>query len=361
MKTAIFTLPLINNYGGILQAYALQNVLFELGIDNKVLNLRTKEASFFSINYAKFLIAKTFISRYKNAKFEILRHDLDARKFIEKNIVLTDEIYDFSDLKRVCKDEKFDAFVLGSDQVFNQGNFMNFGEYFSLGFIQNAVKIAYAASFGGEFKGWKNLSTHRENLAKFRAISVREQNAIKICKEILDLKADFVLDPTLLARREIYDKFCQNSGTKLKNPDTNANTGEIFAYILDPNEKTTQILDNASQKSGCKIAQVNDRANRLKIEEWLSAIKSANFIITDSFHGCVFSIIFGKPFFAIINEARGNARFHSLFDMLNLDNRVIKDVNFELNLAINYNEIYKILDEKRKFSIDFLKQNLKER
>lgn len=355
MKTAIFTLPLINNYGGILQAYALQNVLFELGIDNKVLNLRTKEASFFSINYAKFLIAKTFISRYKNAKFEILRHDLDARKFIEKNIVLTDEIYGFSDLKRVCKDEKFDAFVLGSDQVFNQGNFMNFGEYFSLGFIQNAVKIAYAASFGGKFKGWKNLSTHRENLAKFRAISVREQNAIKICKEILDLKADFVLDPTLLARREIYDKFCTNLD------ESSSQNTKIFAYILDPNEKTTQILDNASQKSRCKIAQVNDRANRLKIEEWLSAIKSAKFIITDSFHGCVFSIIFGKPFFAIINEARGNARFHSLFNMLNLDNRVIKDVNFELNLAMNYDEIYKILDEKRKFSIDFLKQNLKVR
>lgn len=355
MKTAIFTLPLINNYGGILQAYALQNVLFELGIDNKVLNLRTKEASFFSINYAKFLIAKTFISRHKNAKFEILRHDLDARKFIEKNIVLTDEIYGFSDLKRVCKDEKFDAFVLGSDQVFNQGNFMNFGEYFSLGFIQNAVKIAYAASFGGEFKGWKNLSTHRENLAKFRAISVREQNAIKICKEILNLKADFVLDPTLLARREIYDKFCTNLD------ESSSQNTKIFAYILDPNEKTTQILDNASQKSRCKIAQVNDRANRLKIEEWLSAIKSAKFIITDSFHGCVFSIIFGKPFFAIINEARGNARFHSLFNMLNLDNRVIKDVNFELNLAMNYDEIYKILDEKRKFSIDFLKQNLKVR
>lgn len=355
MKTAIFTLPLINNYGGILQAYALQNVLFELGIDNKVLNLRTKEASFFSINYAKFLIAKTFISRYKNAKFEILRHDLDARKFIEKNIVLTDEIYGFSDLKHVCKDEKFDAFVLGSDQVFNQGNFMNFGEYFSLGFIQNAVKIAYAASFGGEFKGWKNLSTHRENLAKFRAISVREQNAIKICKEILNLKADFVLDPTLLARREIYDKFCTNLD------ESSSQNTKIFAYILDPNEKTAQILDNASQKSGCKIAQVNDRANRLKIEEWLSAIKSAKFIITDSFHGCVFSIIFGKPFFAIINEARGNARFHSLFDMLNLDNRVIKDVNFELNLEMNYDEIYKILDEKRKFSIDFLKQNLKAR
>lgn len=353
MKTAIFTLPLINNYGGILQAYALQNVLFELGIDNKVLNLRTKEASFFSINYAKFLIAKTFISRYKNAKFEILRHDLDARNFIEKNIVLTDEIYGFSDLKRVCKDEKFDAFVLGSDQVFNQGNFMNFGEYFSLGFIQNAVKIAYAASFGGEFKDWKNLSTHRENLAKFSAISVREQNAIKICKEILDLKADFVLDPTLLARREIYDKFCTNLD------ESSSQNTKIFAYILDPNEKTTQILDNASQKSRCKIAQVNDRANRLKIEEWLSAIKSAKFIITDSFHGCVFSIIFGKPFFAIINEARGNARFHSLFNMLNLDNRVIEDVNFELNLAMNYDEIYKILDEKRKFSIDFLKQNLK--
>lgn len=355
MKTAIFTLPLINNYGGILQAYALQNVLFELGIDNKVLNLRTKEASFFSINYAKFLIAKTFISRYKNAKFEILRHDLDARKFIEKNIVLTDEIYGFSDLKRVCKNEKFDAFVLGSDQVFNQGNFMNFGEYFSLGFIQNAVKIAYAASFGGEFKGWKNLSTHRENLAKFRAISVREQNAIKICKEILNLKTDFVLDPTLLARREIYDKFCTNLD------ESSSQNTKIFAYILDPNEKTAQILDNASQKSRCKIAQVNDRANRLKIEEWLSAIKSAKFIITDSFHGCVFSIIFGKPFFAIINEARGNARFHSLFDMLNLDNRVIKDVNFELNLEMNYDEIYKILDEKRKFSIDFLKQNLKAR
>lgn len=418
MKVAIFTLPLVNNYGGILQAYALQRALESYGFEAPVVNLKIRQRGLFSRDYLKFLLAKLiYFKKYKNAEFSTLHYYADTQRFIAQNIETSREIYSPAALKRLFEQEKFGACVLGSDQVFNPPYFDAFENDFSLGFApQSCIKITYAASFGGEsFKGARDLELHKANLAKFKAISVRERNATALCESVFGISgAAFVLDPTLLAGREVFEKFispatnsvkpgaaelaqsdagrteargvqdaakvgaaAQNlngtaadiADTAFSAQDTGENAvcatnaaqkGQIFAYILDQNEHKSEILKSVSEREGLGVREVNDKANRVSIEEWLSLIAGAQFVITDSFHGCAFSILFNKPFFAFINENRGSSRFYSLFESFELQDRVIKSVSdVSLGKQVDWTRVNEILSRRREASREFLISNLR--
>ena len=429
MKVAIFTLPLVNNYGGILQAYALQRALESYGFEAPVVNLKIRQRGLFSRDYLKFLLAKLiYFKKYKNAEFSTLRYYADTQRFIAQNIETTREIYSPAALKRLFEQEKFGACVLGSDQVFNPPYFDAFENDFSLGFApQSCIKIAYAASFGGEsFKGARDLELHKANLAKFKAISVRERNGTALCESVFGISgAAFVLDPTLLAGREVFEKFISSAANSVKPgtaelaqrdtencaeadgvqiaicaasqetkaaktggaaqnlngvaadiadtafsaQDTGENAvcganaaqkGQIFAYILDQNERKSEILKSVSEREGLGVREVNDKANRVSIEEWLSLIASAQLVITDSFHGCAFSILFNKPFFAFINENRGSSRFYSLFESFELQDRVIKSASdVSLSKQVDWARVNEILSRRREASREFLISNLR--
>lgn len=430
MKVAIFTLPLVNNYGGILQAYALQRALESYGFEAPVVNLKIRQRGLFSRDYLKFLLAKLiYFKKYKNAEFSTLRYYADTQRFIAQNIETTREIYSPAALKRLFEQEKFGACVLGSDQVFNPPYFDAFENDFSLGFApQECIKIAYAASFGGEsFKGARDLELHKANLAKFKAISVRERNGTALCESVFGISgAAFVLDPTLLAGREVFEKFISPAGatssvkpgtaelaqsdadraeaddvqiaicaasqeikaakigaaaqnlngtaadiadTAFSAQDACENTvraanaaqkGQIFAYILDRNERKSEILKSVSEREGLGVREVNDKANRVSIEEWLSLIAGARLVITDSFHGCAFSILFNKPFFAFINENRGSSRFYSLFESFELQDRVIKSASdVSLGKQVDWARVNEILSRRREASREFLISNLR--
>ena len=423
MKVAIFTLPLVNNYGGILQAYALQRALESYGFEAPVVNLKIRQRGLFSRDYLKFLLAKLiYFKKYKNAEFSTLRYYADTQRFIVQNIETTREIYSPAALKRLFEQEQFGACVLGSDQVFNPPYFDAFENDFSLGFApHDCIKIAYAASFGGEsFKGARDLELHKANLAKFKAISVRERNATALCESVFGISgAAFVLDPTLLAGREVFEKFispvansvklgaadlaqrggvsraetggeqiaicaasqetkaaktgvaAQNlNGAAADIADTAfsaqdacenaAQKGQIFAYILDQNERKSEILKSVSEREGLGVREVNDKANRVSIEEWLSLIAGAQLVITDSFHGCAFSILFNKPFFAFINENRGSSRFYSLFESFELQDRVIKSASdVSLGKQVDWARVNEILSRRREASREFLISNLR--
>ena len=420
MKVAIFTLPLVNNYGGILQAYALQRALESYGFEAPVVNLKIRQRGLFSRDYLKFLLAKLiYFKKYKNAEFSTLRYYADTQRFIAQNIETTREIYSPAALKRLFEQEKFGACVLGSDQVFNPPYFDAFENDFSLGFApQSCIKIAYAASFGGEsFKGARDLELHKANLAKFKAISVRERNGTALCESVFGISGTaFVLDPTLLAGREVFEKFISPAGaassvkpgatelaqrdaencaeadgvqnaakvgaaqnlngtaadiadTAFSAQDTGENAvcatnaaqkGQIFAYILDQNERKSEILKSVSEREGLGVREVNDKANRVSIEEWLSLIAGAQLVITDSFHGCAFSILFNKPFFAFINENRGSSRFYSLFESFELQDRVIKSASdVSLGKQVDWARVNEILSRRREASREFLISNLR--
>lgn len=419
MKVAIFTLPLVNNYGGILQAYALQRALESYGFEAPVVNLKIRQRGLFSRDYLKFLLAKLiYFKKYKNAEFSTLRYYADTQRFIAQNIETTREIYSPAALKRLFEQEKFGACVLGSDQVFNPPYFDAFENDFSLGFApQSCIKIAYAASFGGEsFKGARDLELHKANLAKFKAISVRERNGTALCESVFGISgAAFVLDPTLLAGREVFEKFtspaangvkpgtaelaqrdtencaeadgvqnaakvgaaaqnlnddvadiadtafsAQDAGENAVRTANAAQKGQIFAYILDQNERKSEILKSVSEREGLGVREVNDKANRVSIEEWLSLIAGAQLVITDSFHGCAFSILFNKPFFAFINENRGSSRFYSLFESFELQDRVIKSASdVSLGKQVDWARVNEILSRRREASREFLISNLR--
>lgn len=418
MKVAIFTLPLVNNYGGILQAYALQRALESYGFEAPVVNLKIRQRGLFSRDYLKFLLAKLiYFKKYKNAEFSTLRYYADTQRFIAQNIETTREIYSPAALKRLFEQEKIGACVLGSDQVFNPPYFDAFENDFSLGFApQSCIKIAYAASFGGEsFKGARDLELHKANLAKFKAISVRERGATALCESVFGISgAAFVLDPTLLAGREVFEKFISPAANSVKpgaaelaqsdagrteargvqdaakvgaaaqnlngaaadiadtafsaqdacenavRATNAAQKGQIFAYILDQNERKSEILKSVSEREGLGVREVNDKANRVSIEEWLSLIAGAQLVITDSFHGCAFSILFNKPFFAFINENRGSSRFYSLFESFELQDRVIKSASdVSLSKQVDWVRVNEILSRRREASHEFLISNLR--
>lgn len=350
MKIAILTLPLINNYGGILQAYALQKTLESYGYEAKILRIKY-DNNYFSLAYCKFLAAKIIkFRKYKDATYG-LKYLRDTTKFIKKNINITKDIFEIKDFEKILKNEKFDGIVLGSDQVLRP-KYWSFKDYEKciLGLSDDLKKIIYAGSFGS--KQAENLEKLNSVFDKFKVVSVREKSGVELCKKHFGVEAKWVLDPTLLADKKIYEKFL--SQTEAEN--------KIFAYILDTDEKTSQILREVSERENLGVCEVNDNANRISIEEWISSIAKAKFIITDSFHGCVFSIIFNKPFFAFINEARGNARLESLFEMFELSDRIInssKDIN--LKNEIDYEKVNKILAEQKEFAKNFIISNLEEK
>lgn len=351
MKIGIFTLPLVNNYGGILQAYALSRVLVGLGHEPWLINLRLQRSKL-SIAYLKFLVARTIKKELRGAKFNP-SYERDTSEFVAENIPLTAPVCTPADLKALCEQERFEAVILGSDQVFRPSYFADFADCLSLGFLPaNCTRIAYAASFGGDgLCGLKNptdLKIHAANLAKFKAISVRERDGVKLARECFGVDVHWVLDPTLLANKEIYDKFLSHAPKR-----------KGFAYILDPSPRSEAAIELLKRQSGLEIDEVNDRGNRIGIKAWLSAIAGAEFVLTDSFHGCVFSIIFNKPFFVLVNASRGASRFSSLLSLFGLEDRALQDPkDARLDATIDWDGVNEALRRKREDSMKFLKTSL---
>lgn len=351
MKIAVLTFPLANNYGGNLQAFAMLKMLENLEHEPILVNLKFKQNIKFIIKYLIKKYFLFFISRYKNPAF--FTQSKIFAEFSNKFITpKTAEIFNMNELKKLFETENFDACVVGSDQVFSTMSFCDFRNIYSLGFCDDIIKISYAASFGGDKFSGKDVEINRVNLQKFMAISVREKSGIKVCKETFGVKATYVLDPTLMIDKSEYERTFANLPSK--------SSGKIFAYILDKNQKNSEILRNFAKEQNLEIYEINDGNNAKEIispSEWLKAINDAKIVVTDSFHGCVFSIIFGKEFYCFTNLRRGKDRFFSLFETFDLQNRIISEKI--VKSEINYEKVYEKLAKMQEISKEFLMQNLK--
>lgn len=377
MKIAILTQPLYNNYGGILQNYALQQVLKKMGHEACTINRHTKinktPLHYKVGSFIKRIFRKSFNKNIRIRVWEtnkeraiILQH---FRRFIENNIYLTKEIKSLKQLYSLS--EQFDAFIIGSDQVWRPKYSPGIKNYF-LDFVKNnsIKKIAYAASFGVDtweynIKDTKDCSSLAQ---KFNTISVRENSAVRLCKNFLNVEVTQVLDPTLLLSKESYvDLITNDNSTKSK--------GNLFAYILDYTEEKKYILQKVKditqlipfnvkpEREFCEIDNYSiDEMIFPSIYQWLRAFNDADYIVTDSYHGTVFSIIFRKPFITIENKNRGLSRFTSLLETFKLEERLIlnvEDISNKLIIEpIAFDEVYQILESEKKRSIDFLLNSL---
>lgn len=374
MKIGIITHPLEYNYGGLLQNYALQHVLRSFGHD-----VRTIDKVFFQYHsrWSVVLLLKRFIKRIIGREISISKKQYcfikkNCTDFVKKNINVTKKFENDKELKSIIKKYKFDAYIVGSDQVWRPAFANNIYNDF-LDFCQdkeNIKRLAYSASFGiSEWEFSEEQTKECSRLAKlFDAISVREDSGIVLCKEHLDVDAMHVLDPTLLLEKEDYIKLVE----KNKEP---VSEGNLFCYILDNNDSIENGIKEIEQKLSLKSFQVKAKNNKWTLKrgenikdhvipsptKWLRAFMDAEMVFTDSFHGCVFSIIFNKPFWVIGNKERGNARFDSLLKQFNLESRRvdIKEIdNIDLTTPIDWDKINTIKKEWQDKSINFLKNNL---
>lgn len=372
MKVAILTQPLHVNYGGTLQAFALQKVLKNMGCHVETINYRSKEGS----DLRKLLSAFKQILKCKN-RFQFNSRQLKEiqeqhKKFISSYINLSFEINNLDQLSAYFLNKKFDAVVVGSDQVWRADYSPRIESYF-LDFLEKdkvIKKISYAASFGLEKWCFSQELTLKlaEYAEDFHSISVRENSAVELCKQNLNVIAHQVLDPTLLLDRNDY--------IKLLNDNEPKNNNKIFRYILDMTKDKQNIVNKISEQLGNKqvfITQplkkhkdkfiLNDLSDYVypSIESWIKSFDEADFIITDSFHGTVFAIIFNKPFISIKNKERGNSRFESLLKIFELEDRLVTDVeNIDISsLAdIDFERVNQIREQKVKESLSWLKRAL---
>lgn len=337
MKIGILTHQLKYNYGGILQNYALQQALKKLGhepvtIDyKKDLGLTIKIKSFAKRFIAHYIFRKNIKVKGWPSTSESAIIEQYTRGFVEKYINTTDRIK-ISELAKY--NNSFDAIIVGSDQVWRPrylGKYIN--EMFLNSFPNSIPKIAYAASFGVDYWEFTDEQTRicKELAQHFKAISVREASGVSLCKKHLNVDAVHVLDPTMLLNKEDYIKLIEQE----KTPSPGKG---IMTYVLDKSPEKDAIVQAVSQQLGLPTFSVMPKssfANSTRIEDciypsvtsWLRGFLDADFVVTDSFHGTVFAIIFNKPFISIGNRNRGLDRFLSLLEEFQLNERLIFDRN----------------------------------
>ena len=336
MKIGILTHPLGANYGGILQAFALSSYLKGQGHDVTVLNRQS------NLPLAKRILKSVLVAlhhpRYNNPRYKHLV------SFVKKYINYSKPLSTGGQMSGFVKGNSMDAVIVGSDQVWRTGFAMGYGYNYFLDFVPAGVrKLSYAASFGLSQWEYNNEQTQRikQLLSEFKAISVREDEGVQLCKDNIGVTADHVLDPTMLLNASDYEPV--TSERKVKDD-------YVFVYWLGSAEEKQKAIEAASIE--CKrIVDISLRGSEplMPIEDWLSYIKYADHVVTDSFHGCVFSILFGKQFTICANDSGGNGRLRSLFSMLGIDMS---------SPQIDYTIVYDKLDNLRSHSYDFLNKAL---
>lgn len=356
MRINIITQPLFCNYGGILQNYALQEVLRRLGHEPLTVNTPVKasapkvlwkDAVKTVINFVKKINGQydqPFLSPYKCSCKE-RELSFPQRKFIENHINKVDVKPPFTNA--INKDFPSEAWIAGSDQVWRPWC-SHYIENCFLDFVDDSTrKVAYAASFGTD--KWEISPEMTERLAplagRFDAVSVRESSGIELCSQYLGITAEHVLDPTMLLSAEDY--------LALTTENDYPHERYIATYILDNNKTKRKEITRFAELENLKVQPVGRmRCDRFdSVENWLATIAHAEYVITDSFHGTVFSIIFGRPVKILGNDVRGNARLESLLSMFSLKENNDRIYYPSLNLSEK-------LEELRIKSVNFLTEAL---
>lgn len=359
MRVGIVTQALLNNYGGILQNYALQQVLKVMG--HEVITIDYK--SHFSFKKYIIYTLKTFglllINKRRKFLSFYLKRNVHNQQFVNQYIRTTYSIKKYT--TKIIEDYNLDAIVVGSDQVWRpKYNNDLYDMYLSfIGDNDNLLRIAYAVSFGVDKWTYTEKQTEKcKKLVKqFNAISVRENSGIKLCEENLDVKAIQVIDPTLLINKEKYEELCKDVSVD--------NSSFLAAYILDLDKEKEEFIYNIAKEKNLTIRFFSADTNAsLSIQEWLAVFRDAKFVITDSYHGTLFSIIFRKDFMTIGNGERGLSRFRTILGYLQLENHLIlniKDFSSKISYVnINWENVDFLLEKIVMRSNKFLIQSLEE-
>ena len=363
-KVAIMTWHTHENFGTALQAGATCSVLKSLGYESDLIQYIPKpkitDATFTDViwrckNKAKFIINPVYASSERSELF---------KEFLKKSAGYSATCTSFPELHDL--NELYDAFICGSDQVWSP--FFFDSKYF-LDFVENTNKmIAYAPSMGANKIENPFIREKMKNLiSRFKYLSIREQQGAKIIKELTGQDAKIVLDPTLLMTPVQWD-------SHIKESETEKIQGEyIICYFLGEANKYMNYVNALSQKMGVpyyvipvKAKQKNSNCVPFEVGpcEFVSLIKNAKYVVTDSFHGTAFAVNYNIPFtvfkrFKDNDPKNQNSRIYSFLDMLGLENRLV-DYKKSVGdvLECDFSNANKKLSEIREESLNYLKNAL---
>lgn len=383
MRIGILTLPLSSNYGGILQCYALQAVLARMGHDVVVLDRASAAPSAGLVIRRCGSVLKCFVRRYILGQKNIAilspwsqRYVIDKRdqidfsvllKFVRKNINITRPLRSSEALLKRVKRQKLECFIVGSDQVWRECYSPFLTDCFA-GFLpedDKMLKITYGASFGTSENpiSEQMLETCKRLSSRFDSISVREKSAVGLVEQYFGKHAELVLDPTLLLDADDYViERPKTARSVITEHDT------LVSYVLDTDGQKAKIANDVAGELGLKESFMGLSPKKsdgspdkmIPVQSWLDNFRNASFVVTDSFHGCVFSIINRKPFIAIVNHTRGADRFESMLSQLGLEGRMVNDYEefnahrSELIAPIDYAEVYSKLQKLKAHSLGYL-------
>lgn len=366
-KVGILTFSYSSNPGSVLQAYALQQVLSEqMNCDAHIINYQKQQAG-------KPIIGETvFMPPFKNwtpkniVKWtaRIIEHPIRMRPYKK----FFKEFYKGYPTKRCLREdlplleEKYDKFIVGSDQVWNFGSWNVDTTYF-LDFVKDgSKKISYAASLGNSDIPEEKQLIAKEFISQFSHISVRESASVDTITNLTHKKAKLVLDPSLLLEKERYLALAENPKCKKY----------VLLYLREESPELEKKARKFAENMGLQLVKIlkhwkcsaNGKVSKgLGPQQWLGYVNNAEYVITNSFHGICFSIIFEKQFYVDVLKKVStltNPRMQCILKLFDLESRYIDFVDCAEGLeAIDYVQVNAIKDDLKKESLKYLENSLK--
>jgi hypothetical protein len=351
------------NYGAILQTYALQKSIENLNVNCDVIDYINENVEIGGRPKIYFETFKSFLNSLIHYKIKMVKE----KKFISfanqyLNISMNSRLNRIS-LNSI--NSLYDIFVSGSDQVWNY-KITDFDKSYFLDFVVDSKKkCAYAASFGLDSIPNDKSDEYRRLLSDYNFISVREAHGVKIVEELTGRTVDTVLDPTLLLDQHEWNELSDPFSIKI--PFSNY----ILLYTMVATPSILQFSTELANKTKCKIIYLNDSyLKNIKATyyrgagpiDFLSLFKQARYVVTNSFHGTAFSIIFKKDFYTgMLPSGIGvNSRLENILNTFELQSRQIsKNNQTDLSQPINYSIVNELLIREKSKSMKYLKQVLK--
>lgn len=329
------------SYGGTLQTYSTIKLLESLGHHVTLVNLINPNSTFL----AKFKSIHSLWDSGVYASFSFFR--LMYFKHQTKRMYQITPSYI----------PNCDYYVVGSDQVWNENITSPINKSYFLDFVGKIPRISLSSSFGkASIDDWsfEYRQFVSDSLRKFKAVSVREASGVQICRDLQKVDAIQMLDPTLLWGD--FNALVPKSSTK----------HQVFPFIFKNNQETRSICNLVASTLEIPIFAYNYYSNMFGRSpwSWLKRMKYSDFIITDSFHGLVFSLLFHKQFIVLCADPQKFTRLQSLLELVNLEDRYVSSLSDLCNRIhilkdeIDYFRVDSIVDERRKSAISFLKQEL---
>ena len=384
-KVGIVSCYFKHNYGSMLQAFATQKVLDNMGLENETFNITDNID--FKKGKSKYYKSQVFNFKFIRSKLGMIKLKIDKKvhRALGKNIAIRDKKYkefqkefnltspQMSYAELTENAEKYSSIIVGSDQLWLPVNVV--ADYYTLNWVPDDInKISYATSFGISEIPTKYKDKYKQFLNRINYISVREDKGCNIVRDLTGREAELVCDPTMLLSKQEWMQIQEEKPVVEEN--------YILCYFLGKNIEHRKFAERLKEKTGYKIVSLNHADEYVKYsdkfadiipydigpKEFLNLIRNAKYVCTDSFHGTVFSLINNVEFFTFERykskngKVSTNSRIYSLLGLMNLQERILKgNENIEnlIEAKVNFENVNEKLLQFREKSKQFLVQALK--